>query len=85
MREIWIKDADLAGYEKELCFEDDLPVIAAYRRVSSDAQVDEGHSLSTQERYIRDDCLKRFGDSCAIIWVTDAGNSRLMHFIMPLP
>lgn len=59
----------------EVAFEDDLPVVAGYLRVSTDIQADEGHSLETQPIYMREACARRFPDGCHIIWVADEGLS----------
>jgi DNA invertase Pin-like site-specific DNA recombinase/DNA-binding CsgD family transcriptional regulator len=64
----------------EFTFEDNLPVVAGYLRVSTDIQVDEGHSLETQPIYIREACTKRFPDGCHIIWIADEGLSGTLPY-----
>lgn len=56
-------------------FIDRLPIVAAYLRVSSDIQVDEGYSLETQAEALRQECARRWPDGCHIIFLSDEGSS----------
>lgn len=76
MSEVRIIENNLALYDRQLVFEDELPVVAAYLRVSTDDQVDDGHSLSAQEKFNREACSRKFGEGkFHIIWVRDEGLS----------
>ncbi len=54
---------------------DGLPVVAHYIRVSSDIQVDEGHSLELQAEHQRVESEARYPDGCHVLFLSDEGLS----------
>lgn len=54
---------------------DGLPVVAHYTRVSSDIQVDEGHSLELQAEHQRVESEARYPDGCHVLFLSDEGLS----------
>ncbi len=78
--ELTLTGNSLTPYNQELIFEDGLPVVAGYLRVSSDLQVDEGHSLETQRHFIREACAKKFPEGCHLIVLADEGVSGMLSY-----
>lgn len=81
--ELWIREHNLELYRPDLVFGDDLPVVVGYLRVSTDDQVDEGHSLAAQPKFIREACARRFTDGCHLVFVADEGLSGKLPFWRP--
>ena len=78
--ELYIHKYDLSIYKNDLEFGDDLPAVIGYLRVSSDMQVDEGHSLDAQLVFIREACQRRFADGFHLIFVADPGLSGTLFY-----
>lgn len=62
---------------------DGNPVIAHYTRVSSDIQVDEGHSLELQAQHQRVESEARYPEGCHLVFLSDEGLSGTLFWKKP--
>lgn len=78
--ELQLNSTNLAQCEPQLVFSDDLPVVIAYARVSSQEQADNNHSIETQNQQMYDDCDKKFPAGCHLIYIADPGFSGTLPY-----
>jgi len=83
MREIRLTDSDFSECLDKIPSTGDVVVVVAYLRVSSRHQAEDGNSLEAQEYHIRNACLLRLGEDCAIIWVADEGMPGWIPYAKP--
>jgi site-specific DNA recombinase len=81
--ELWLRDVDFNEREREFIFDDVLPVVACYLRVSTDEQAEENHSIETQAKKIRCECEHRFPNGAHLFYVNDEGYSGTLPYRKP--
>lgn len=80
MSEIIIDDYNIDVVRQMLRFNDGLPVVCGYARVSIQRQADLGNSPKTQVRQIRNECRRRFMGGYHLVIVNDLGYSGGLPF-----